>query len=560
MASAKYQELLERLPQVAKPWKAALYIRLSREDGDKVESNSITSQREILKEYLKLHPDIELHDFYIDDGWSGTNFDRPGFIRMMEDIYSGDVNCVIVKDLSRFGRNYTDAGNYLDNIFVRLQIRFIALNNGIDTATNNMNAATRCITVGVQNVINESLAATTSVNVRGTLNVNREQGKFIGSFASYGYMKDPNDHHKLIIDPETAPVVRMIFEKFIDGCSIIGIAKDLNEMGIPNPTAYKKLKGFNYKHPAGKKLDGLWPDSSVRRILRNEMYVGNMVQGKNTTISYKIKQCRAIPKEDWIIVEGTHEAIVDRETFDKAQSLFNQFIRKAPQKSEVDLFSGFVRCAACLRAMNKKTNSHPYGTYHYYRCGTSRKMKKSSCTNHTIRIDKMELAVLASIQGMIDSAVEMDKLIKRINSSPVKKKESSHICSAIDTHTAELEKLKGMIIDLYPDWKSGIISKEEYFTLKEQLTEKTTSLEKALENLKRTNEEFKNGITEDNDFISHFKKYGKIDTLTRAMVVELIDKIYVHEGGRITISFKFTDAYEKALEYIELNKEAILTA
>ena len=560
MASAKYQELLERLPQVAKPWKAALYIRLSREDGDKVESNSITSQREILKEYLKLHPDIELHDFYIDDGWSGTNFDRPGFIRMMEDIYSGDVNCVIVKDLSRFGRNYTDAGNYLDNIFVRLQIRFIALNNGIDTATNNMNAATRCITVGVQNVINESLAATTSVNVRGTLNVNREQGKFIGSFASYGYMKDPNDHHKLIIDPETAPVVRMIFEKFIDGCSIIGIAKELNEMGIPNPTAYKKLKGFNYKHPAGKKLDGLWPDSSVRRILRNEMYVGNMVQGKNTTISYKIKQCRAIPKEDWIIVEGTHEAIVDRETFDKAQSLFNQFIRKAPQKSEVDLFSGFVRCADCLRAMNKKTNSHPYGTYHYYRCGTSRKMKKSSCTNHTIRIDKMELAVLASIQGMIDSAVEMDKLIKRINSSPVKKKESSHICSAIDTHTAELEKLKGMIIDLYPDWKSGIISKEEYFTLKEQLTEKITSLEKALENLKRTNEEFKNGITEDNDFISHFKKYGKIDTLTRAMVVELIDKIYVHEGGRITISFKFTDAYEKALEYIELNKEAILTA
>ena len=560
MASAKYQELLERLPQVAKPWKAALYIRLSREDGDTVESNSITSQREILKEYLKLHPNIELHDFYIDDGWSGTNFDRPGFIRMMEDIYSGDVNCVIVKDLSRFGRNYTDAGNYLDNIFVRLQIRFIALNNGIDTATNNMNAATRCTTVGVQNVINESLAATTSVNVRGTLNVNREQGKFIGSFASYGYMKDPNDHHKLIIDPETAPVVRMIFEKFIDGCSIIGIAKDLNEMGIPNPTAYKKLKGFNYKHPAGKKLDGLWPDSSVRRILRNEMYVGNMVQGKNTTISYKIKQFRAIPKEDWIIVEGTHEAIVDRETFDKAQSLFNQFIRKAPQKSEVDLFSGFVRCADCLRAMNKKTNSHPYGTYHYYRCGTSRKMKKSSCTNHTIRIDKMELAVLASIQGMIDSAVEMDKLIKRINSSPVKKKESSHICSAIDTHTAELEKLKGMIIDLYPDWKNGIISKEEYFTLKEQLTEKTASLEKALENLKRTNEEFKNGITEDNDFISHFKKYGKIDTLTRAMVVELIDKIYVHEGGRITISFKFTDAYEKALEYIELNKEAILTA
>ena len=197
MAFAKYAELLERPPQVSVTWKAALYIRLSREDGDKAESNSITSQREILKEYLKLHPDIELYDFYVDDGWSGTTFDRPDFKRMMEDIYSGQVNCVIVKDLSRFGRNYTDAGHYLDNVFVRYQIRFIALNNGVDTATNNMNAATRCITVGVQNVINESLAATTSVNVRGTLNVNREQGKFIGSFATYGYMKDPADHAPL---------------------------------------------------------------------------------------------------------------------------------------------------------------------------------------------------------------------------------------------------------------------------------------------------------------------------------------------------------------------------
>lgn len=560
MASAKYQDVSGRLPQVAKPWNAALYIRLSREDGDKVESNSITSQREILKEFLKLHPDIEFHDYYVDDGWSGTNFERPGFTRMMEDIYNGTVNCVIVKDLSRFGRNYTDSGHYLDNVFVRLQIRFIALNNGVDTATNNMNAATRCITVGVQNVINESLAATTSVNVRGTLNVNREQGKFIGSFASYGYMKDPDDHHKLIIDPETAPIVRMIFEKFISGHSIIGIAKELNEMGIPNPSAYKTLKGFNYKHPAGKKLDGLWPDSSVRRILKNEMYVGNMVQGKNTTISYKIKQCRSIPKEDWIIVEGTHEAIVDREIFDKAQSLFNQFTRAAPQKRELDLFSGFVRCADCLRAMTKKTNAHSYGTYHYYRCGTSRKMKKSACTNHTIRIDKLEAAVLATVQNMIDVAIEMDDLIQKINASPAKKKESKHIQSAIETHTAELEKCKAMILDLYPDWKSGMISKEEYVTLKDQLTTKINSLEKSLENLRHTDEKYTNGINEDNDFISHFKKYGKIDVLTRPIVVELIDKIFVHEGGCITVKFNFTDAFEEATEYIELNRESIKTA
>ena len=401
MINSKYATYLEQPPVINPLWRAALYIRLSKEDGDKGESNSVTSQREILKEFLKLHPDIEIYDFYVDDGWSGTNFDRPEFTRMMEDVYSGNVNCVIVKDLSRFGRNYSDSGNYIDRIFVKYRIRFIALNNGVDTASNNMNAATQCISVGVTNVINESIAATTSVNVRGTLNVNRAQGKFIGSFAAYGYLKDPNDHHKLIVDEEVAPVIRSIFERFIAGKSIIGIAKELNEEGIPNPSMYKKLKGFNYKHPVGRSNDGLWPDSSVRRILKNEMYIGNMVQGKNTTYSYKIKQCRAIPKDEWIVVEDTHEPIVSKEIFEKAQSLFNKSIRVAPQKKEVDLFSGFVKCADCFRAMHKKTNTHTYGTYHYYRCATARKMKKSACGNHTIRIDHLEEAVLATIQHIV---------------------------------------------------------------------------------------------------------------------------------------------------------------
>lgn len=183
MESNKYIDYKKQPSKIHKIWKAAFYIRLSKDDGDdKNESYSVTSQREILKEYARQHPDIEEYDYYVDDGWSGTNFDRPDFNRMMNDIYSGNVNCVIVKDLSRFGRNYTECGNLLDNVFVRLRIRFIALNNCIDTFSESMNAATRCVTVGVQNVINESLAATTSVNVRGTLNLSRKQGKFIGSF------------------------------------------------------------------------------------------------------------------------------------------------------------------------------------------------------------------------------------------------------------------------------------------------------------------------------------------------------------------------------------------
>lgn len=549
----QYAKMVEQPPRNAS-WRAALYIRLSKEDGDKNESYSVTSQREILKEYIKQRPDIFLFDYYVDDGWSGTNFDRPAFRRMMQDIYDGKVNCVVVKDLSRFGRNYTDAGHYLDDVFMRLGVRFIALNNGVDSISNNMNAATKCITVGVQNVINESVAATTSVNVRGTLNVSRKQGKFIGSFPTYGYLKDPDDHHKLIVDEETAPVVRQIFQWFLSGKSIIGITKTLNAMGIPNPSTYKMQKGWNYRHTSGKRNDGLWCDSTVRRMLSNQMYIGNMVQGKNTTISYKIKQCKSVPKSDWIIVENTHEPIIDKETFEKAQSLFHRNTRTAPAKMEVDLFSGFVKCADCHRAMSKKTNRHPYGTYQYYRCVTSRKMDSGACSPHSIRIDKLERAVLVTIQTMIDTAVEWDDVLSEIRKKADGKSENL-TQKSMEKCMAERERIQKMMLDLYPDWKSGTITKEEYLALKENMGQKVKALDEKIEAFQRTLEKDADGCGEDNAFLTHFKKYGKIKKLTRPILTELVDSILVHEDGKITINFKFKDAYEQIVDYMEEAKK-----
>ncbi|MBE6811084.1 MAG: recombinase family protein [Ruminococcaceae bacterium] len=557
MVNTKYAEILEQSSMPKKVWKTALYLRLSRDDGDKAESNSIASQREILKEYVKQRPDMEIHDIYVDDGYSGTNFDRPDFNRMMDDIYAGKVNCVIVKDLSRFARNHTEGGTYLDKTFVKLGVRFIAINNQIDIGISGISSFDDLIKVGITNLMNEGQAATTSVNVRGTLNLRRQQGKFIGSFPTYGYLKDPDDKHHLIIDEETAPIVRMIFERFIAGESIIGITKNLNEMGIPNPSMYKKQKGYNYKHPSGRSNDGLWPDSSVRRILQNRMYLGDMVQGRNTTYSYKIKQCRAIPKDEWIVVEGTHEPIIDQETFDNAQALFNKHIRKSPKKNNVDLFSGLVRCADCKRIMNKKTNQHSYGTYHYYRCVTSRKLKKSACTNHTIRIDKLEEAVLLVVQNMINTAITMSDMLEKINSNSKRKIESTHIQKALSTASAEREKLVTMIADLYPDWKSGAITQDEYQILKERLNEKLSVVDEKIVSLNKSAEQFKNGITEENDFVAHFKKHGNIEYLTRPLLTELVEEIFVNEGGDIEVVFKFRDAYAQVTEYIELNKELI---
>lgn len=554
MSNAKYSDYMEQPSQSLRTWQAALYIRLSREDELSGESNSVISQREILKEYLKLHPDITMFDFYVDDGWSGTNFERPDFTRMMEDIYAGNVNCVIVKDLSRFGRNYSQGGELITNEFARLGVRFIALNNGYDTFANNMSAATQCITLGVTNVINESVAATTSVNVRGTLNVNRQQGKFIGSFPTYGYMKDPDDHHKLIIDEDAAPTVRMIFERFIGGESIIGIAKDLNEMGIPNPSMYKKLKGFNYKHPTGATNDGLWPDSSVRRILTNEMYTGTMVQGKNRNISYKDQRAKAVPKDEWYRVEGTHEAIIDRDTFDKAQSLFNRHIRKAPNNNNVHLFAGLIKCGDCHRAMNRKFNSHAYGVYGYYRCTTARKMRKGACTNHSIRIDKLEQAVLVYLQTVVKTAVELDEVLRIINSSPARNKESNHIQKLLKAQQTEREKLVRSMVDLYPDWKAGVITQEEYMLIKANMSERIKSLDAMIANLEKNAAEIEKGVSDENEFIAHFKKYGSFEKLTRSMLVELVQEIRVHEGGVIEIDLKFVDAYKQVIEYIELNE------
>lgn len=551
----KYDEFLKD-NKAKKIWNAAVYVRLSKEDGDKIESDSITSQKDILSEFVNHKDDIKISDFYIDDGWSGANFERPAFSRMMSDIYAKKVNCVIVKDLSRFGRNYADSSRYIDDIFVKLNIRFIALNSGVDTISKHTNPATQCITVGIQNVINESYIANTSVSIRGALDINRKQGKFIGSFATYGYLKDPDDYHKLVIDDEAAEVVRTIFKWFIEGKSVIGITKNLNALGIPNPSEYKRQKGFNYKH-TNKNNDGLWCDSTVRRMLRNQMYIGNMVQGKSTNLSYKIKKCRAKPKDEWIIVEGTHEPIIDKETFEKAQSLFNRNTRTSPKKTEVDLFSGFVKCADCHRAMSKKVNNHAYGVYRYYRCVTASKKSKTACSPHSIRIDVLEKTVLSSIQNMIDTAVELEKILDKINKQAVKNGDTL-TKKALDKLKSDRENIKKISLDLYPDYKANIITLDEYTTLKENMASKIADLDIKIAEYEKTIEAEKSTQINQSDFIKKFTQFGKIDKLNRPILCELVDSILVHKNGDITINFKFMDVYEQLVDYLNETKQKYL--
>ena len=548
----RYDEYLKRKQGIVEPsvqWKAAEYLRISREDGDKEESDSIGSQKDITHEYVEQNDDIVFIDEYVDDGWTGTNFTRPDFERMMADIKCGAVNCIIVKDLSRLGRNYILVGQYLEMIFPLLNIRFISVVDHIDSVKDP--ASINNALVSFKNVMNDEYCRDISNKVRASLDRKRGKGEFIGSFASYGYFKDPEDHHRLVIDPIAAEVVRNIYQWFMGGISIIGIAKKLNQLGVPNPTMYKKQLGFNYRHPTGELCDGLWPDSSVKRILKNRIYTGDMVQSKTKIKSYKVQVCTNVPEEKWIVVPDTHEAIISRDQFETVQQLLRRDTRTAPGVTHVSIFGGYIRCADCQRAMGKKTTSQPYKKYYYYVCQTFRKGDQAACTKHTIREEKLYQAVLTTIQAQIQLAVSMDDVLQELKKKDIKARKSSRLDSMLEMKKQEHAKISQFKIDLYPDWKSGIISKSEYLSLKEKFDKQLEQIERAIANIKEEIKQYKETTSVENQFIKHFLKYRNITELSREVIVELIEMIYVHEGGTITIDFKYQDEYQRLLDLME---------
>jgi len=381
-------------------------------------------------------------------------------------------------------------------------------------------------------------------------------GLYFGALTPYGYKKHPDNKNKLIVDEDAACVVRDIFKWFIEGMGCITIAKRLNDQSVLNPTAYKQSLGFNYRHSMGGKNNGLWCHSTIRRILANKMYIGTLVQGKNKTKSYKVQVSVPQPPDKWIEIENSHEAIVERGIFDMAQILLNRDTRTPPTQNKVYLFSGFLRCADCRKAMNRKLISQPYGDYHYYVCSTYKKMSKEICSKHTIRSDKLEDAVFTTIQQHIRFAVSMEEMIAAINERGNVATSSRRLIKALSDRENEKRKLESMKLALYPDWKNGDITKAEYQQLKEQLEAQLSCVDDTIKNIKREIGEYEKGVDGDNAFIANFAKYNGLEKLTREIVAELVEYIYIHEGGGITIQFKFDDAFELAVEYMESNQSA----
>ena len=552
MAGRKSKYSSENLDtKVTKIWSVAVYIRLSQEDndnvGDKQESNSITSQKALLNEFIEEHDDLIVYDTYVDDGYTGTDFNRPGFQRLLGDMRNGNINCVLVKDLSRLGRNYIEVGNYIEQIFPLFNIRFIAINDSVDSFKNPMSSNT--ILVPFKNLINDEYARDTSIKIKSALNGRKKKGEFIGAFPSYGYVKDEKDKHKLVIDEESAEIVRKIFEwKVNEGLGNLSICHRLNDMGVLNPTGYKNKKlSQNYNNSKMKKEDYSWCPSTVRNILKNDVYIGNVTQGKRKVKSYKIHKIEQVPEEEWVTVENMHEPIIDKDLFEKAQKL-GKVDTRVQNTGKLSIWAGILKCADCGRAMHKKYCKNTSGTvYEYYICGTYRKKSNKLCTKHTLKVDELENSVLEVIKLHIELLIDTENILEQVNNHKTKKLANESILDIKQSKEEEILKINNLKRCLYEDWKNEDITREEYLEYKKKYEQDIERIKNVISNLEEQKQKEDDVINENNKWIEDFKKYKNISELDRDIITELIEFIEVYEDKKIKIHFKFMNELDKVL-------------
>ena len=523
--------------------KAASYSRLSREDGDKMESDSIRNQKDLIADYAAQRG-IRIVSEYTDDGYSGTNFDRPNFQRMMEDVKKKKINCIIVKDLSRLGRNYIETGRYLEKIFPFLGVRFIAINDHYDSADESGDADQ--IVIPFKNLINDAYCRDISIKIRSQLDVKRKNGKFIGSFAAYGYLKDPNDKNHLIIDEAAAEIVRTIFGLKLNGFSAQRISERLEEMQVAPPLEYKRMCGLNFNSGFRSGRKPKWSIVTVNRILKNELYIGTMVQGKNRKINYKVKQSRPVDETNWIRVQETHEAIIPKPIFEIVQRLTELDTRTAPASDSVYTLSGFLRCGDCGQNMIRRTVVKKDKPYNYYYCSTYK--RGDGCTSHNISEAKLMTNVLAVVQHQIRLLVEADRILSAIDELPTQNLGVKSVDTQIASLEAEIERYKDLKSKVYKDMTDGIVSRDEFKDINTRFTDKINSAKTAQEELIAKREKLLSRENNCRPWMETFREYRNVSELDRKMIASLIASIVVYDTDTVEIHFHYEDEIQEMLE------------
>ena len=534
-------------------WNVALYIRLSVQDGDKEESNSIVNQKELLNMFLEKEKELTFYNYYIDDGFTGTTFERPAFKKMMEDVELGLVNTIIVKDISRLGRNFIEMGNLVQNIFLVKNIRFISVCDNLDSFANPKSIEN--IFFPLKNLLNEMYCKDISNKITKAFNIMKKEGKFIGSYPPFGYLKEKENKHHLIIDNASATVVKMIFDLCESGIGNTLIAKELNERCILTPSEYR-CKILNMKS-TGRKVSKQWTPSIVGKILDNRVYSGDLVQSKYKNISYKVHKKIKNKEEEWIVVENTHEPIIDKERFFKIQELRKN--RKYNWNKRVEdnsIFKDLVICSNCKEPMdlivtNKKEISEIKIKKYAFRCNNCNIDNKN---DFYIKVDTLKTCIFRSIKYHIDLLRGVEEARKEIKP---RTEYTKSIKQKVENMQCELEKVEKDKVENYEKWKNNEITEIEYIENIKNIVSKECLLKNTIKDEKSKLLKAKKEAIylRENVWIDTLLKYKNQRKLTKEMLEDLIDKIYINKDGRkIKIKFKYEDAYKLAMDYLKTVK------
>ena len=529
-------------------YKATAYIRLSYTDDRSSESDSVSNQRKLIENFVERNPDIEVVSFKVDDGYSGIIFDRPAFKEMMQDVTNGEINCVIVKDLSRLGREYIETGRYLRKVFPAYGVRFIAITDNIDTAQENNGDD---LTVSVKNIMNEAYCRDISVKTRTALDVKRRNGDFVGAFTVYGYMKSGDNKNLLIPDPYASRVVQNIFQMRLEGASALRIANELNRLGILSPLAYKKNHDLPYaKNGYADSEDCKWSATTIIRILQDETYTGTLVQGRQGTSNYKIKQLEQKPESEWIRIPDAHEALITKQDFDLVQRIRGLDTRTSPKQDTVYLFSGVLICGCCGSRMTRKTNRVNGKEYYYYYCPTG---KKHGCASPVmLKESKLIDCVQESLKAYIQNVASLETLLNSIDQSSINQALAKEYTDHISENERRLEHAQNCKSRLYENLVEGMITKEEYASYKVKYTRQAEEIKAAITALKEKLKDVLENKSERNRWISHFTQFESMETLDRKALIHMVQSIQVRGKNELDIRFNYMDEYEKALRLAAL--------
>ena len=524
-------------------FKAGLYARLSHETEENIERGTIETQMELMKNYVKDHEDIVIEEEYYDASFTGTNFERPDFKRMLEDAKTGRINCIIVKDLSRLGRNYVEMGNYIERVFPFLNVRFIAVTDDFDSFRPGTD-----LMMPLKNIVNEFYAKDISKKVSTAHRRKWTTDEYMCGFAPYGYLKSKTEKNRIVVDEATAGNVRLIYKLFLEGKGYTSIAKYLNEQGIMSPLMYLKSLGYQQN----VKTNGVWTKTTVKSILTNQAYIGSAVHGKVVIEKYNNIPLHATDPSEWVIVKNTYEPLVDKEPFEKAQervkkisdAYFAKEFTKHPP-NEKNLLKGKIVCGDCGKGM--RLSPRTTKSYVYF-CGTFSDGINPACSRHKIDQEDVNKAVFAQISNHMRCCIDALRVIRELNARSSGLKKYDVYEKAITRQRRELEKVNRKFSELYGDYSEHLINESEYLTLKQQYLLKSEALKKEIDNLLVSQNLYSKNYKIDEDWENLINKYLKCRKLNKELADAFVDKVQVFEDGRISVNLVYDDCLEELLQ------------